>query len=243
VAERPLDIELPEGTRAPEGEYADAMSGSDTWLAVDKRYPGSMAAAAKRMAATRAAGADAAEVQVQGQKVIEALLPVLLAEAGPELREGFLALLTAQLAATPRATGAAAGGTGTAGAPAASPAAPLAAPRAAPPACIAVLAADTAARRALPADLVQREAAWLIAAATAAPTREVGGRIASTPETEVLRRRLGERAPALLAQAWQPSALLRPARDCERTAELLRVVAALPPAERRLATRLMFGKS
>jgi hypothetical protein len=230
---------LPDSTRAPEGEYADAMSGSDTWLAVDKRYPGSMAAAAKRMAATRAAGADAAEVQVQGQKVIEALLPVLLAEAGPELREGFLALLTAQLAATPRATGAAAGGTGTAGAPPASPAAPLAAP----PACIAVLAADTAARRALPAELVQREAAWLIAAATAAPTREVGGRTASTPETEVLRRRLGERAPALLAQAWQPSALLRPARDCERTAELLRVVAALPPAERRLATRLMFGKS
>jgi hypothetical protein len=121
-------------------------------------------------------------------------------------------------------------------------AAPRPGAAAAPTACIGVLAADAGARRALSPDIVQREAAWLIAAAAAAPTREVGGRAPSTVEQEVLRRRLGERSPALLAQAWQPGALQRPARDCERTIELLRAVAALPPAERRLATRLMFGR-
>jgi hypothetical protein len=231
LAERPLDIDLPDNARAPASEYADAMTGSDTWLAIEKRYPGSMAAAAAHMVAARAAGADAAEVQVQGQKVIELHLPTLLADAGPELRESYLALLAEQMNAS-RA--------GSAPAVAVTPAA-TGAP-AVTTACIGVLAADAAARRALSPDLVQREAAWLIAAAGAAPTREIGGRAASSVEQEVLRRRLGERSPALLAQAWQPGALQRPARDCERTLELLRAVAALPPAERRLATRLMFGR-
>ncbi len=230
LAERPLDIDLPDSARAPASEYADAMTGSDTWLAIEKRYPGTMAAAAARMAAARASGADAAEVQVQGQKVIELHLPALLADAGPELRESYLALLAQQMAAARAGSAPPAAGAGT-GAPAV------------PPACIGVLAADAAARRALSPELVQREATWLIAAADAAPTREIGGRTASSVEQEVLRRRLGERSPALLALAWQPGALQRPARDCERTLELLRAVAALPPAERRLATRLMFGRA
>jgi len=229
LAERPLDIELPESAQAPASEYADAMTGSDTWLAIDKRYPGAVAAAARRMAAARAAGADASEVQVQGQKVIEQHLPGLLAEAGPELRESYLGLLAQQMNAA-RLGPAPATPPATAGAPAS------------PSTCIGVLAADAAARRSLSPDLVQREAAWLIAAAAAAPTREIGGRAPSGVEQEVLRRRLGERSPALLAQAWQPGALQRPPRDCERTLELMRAVAALPPAERRLATRLMFGR-
>jgi hypothetical protein len=169
-------------------------------------------------------------VQVQGQKVIEQHLPALLAEAGPELRESYLALLAQQM-------GAARGSE-----PSPAPAGRAAAAPAVPSACIGVLAGDAGARRSLNAELVQREAAWLIAAAAAAPTREAGGRTPSGVEQEVLRRRLGERSPALLAQAWQPGALLRPARDCERTLELMRAVAALPPAERRLATRLMFGR-
>ncbi|MFO1285204.1 MAG: hypothetical protein U1F25_05835 [Rubrivivax sp.] len=239
IAERPLDIELPDSPRAAASEYADAMTGSDTWLAIEKRFPGTMAAAARRMADARQAGADAAEAQVQGQKVIEAQLPALLAEAGAELREGYLALLMAQLNAA-RAVATAAP---TKPAPAAKPTVPLAAAaEAAPNSRIGVLAGDAAARRSLSPDLVQREAAWLIAAAGAAPAREAGGRTPSAVEQEVLRRRLGERSPALLAQAWQPGALQRPPRDCERTLELLRAVAALPPAERRLATRLMFGR-
>jgi len=243
LAERPLDIELPDSPSAAASEYADAMTGSDTWLAIEKRFPGSLAAAAGRMAQARAAGADAAEVQVQGQRVIEQQMPALLAEAGPELRETYLALLTMQVTA---ARAAAPGASAALPAPAAparpgGPASPPAA-QASPTACIGVLAADAAARRALSPEIVQREAAWLIAAAGAAPAREIGGRVPSAVEQEVLRRRLGERSPALLAQAWQPGALTRPARDCERTLELLRAVAALPPAERRLATRLMFGR-
>jgi hypothetical protein len=236
LAERPLDIELPDNPKAAASEYADAMTGSDAWLALEKRTPGTMARAAKLMADARAAGAEAAEVHVQGQRVVQEQMPMLLADAGPELRDGYLALWTAQLAA----------------ARAASVPPPKAAggkpdPDAPPPACVAVLAGDAAARRALGADLVQREAAWLIAAAGAEPTREAGGRNASAVELEVLRRRLGEKSPTLLAQAWQPGALQRGGREalreCDRTLELLRAVAALPAAERRLATRLMFGRS
>jgi len=228
VGERPLDIELPDSAKAPASEYADAMTASDTWLAVEKRFPGAMQAAAKRMAEARAAGLAGDEVQVQGQQVIERHLPALLAAAGPELRESYLALLAAQM-------GSVRGG--------GSSAAPAGGAASAPSACIGVLAIDAGARHALSAELVQREAAWLIAAATAEPTREIGGRAGSAVEQEVLRRRLGERSPALLAQAWQPGALQRPARDCDKTLELMRAVAALPAAERRLATRMMFGRS
>jgi hypothetical protein len=233
LAERPLDIELPDNPKAAASEYADAMTGSDAWLALDKRTPGTMNKAAKAMAAARAAGADAAEVQVQGQRIVEEQLPALLADAGPELREAYLALWTAQVAAA-RALAVPV------------PAGSKPDPNAPPPACMAVLAGDSAARRHLNAELVRGEAAWLIAAAGAEPTREVGGRNPSAVELEVLRRRLGEKSPALLAQAWQPGTLQRGGRDalreCDRMLELLRTVAALPAAERRLATRLMFGR-
>jgi hypothetical protein len=237
LAERPLDIELPDNPRAPAAEYADAMTGSDTWLALEKRFPGTLAAASQRMQRSRAEGADAAALQVEAQRVVERHLPALLAEAPAELRESYLALLTAQLSA---ARSSAAAGAAAVAAAAARTTSTTAAP---PTACIAVLAGDAAARRALSAELVQREAAWLIAAAGAAPAREAGNRAPSAVEQEVLRRRLGERSPALLAQAWQPGVTQRPARDCERTLELLRAVAALPAAERRLAARLMFGRA
>lgn len=242
LAERPLDIDLPDDPKAPAGEYADAMTGSDAWLALDKRTPGIMGLAARRMAEARAEGADAAEVQVRGQRVVEAQMPALLAEAGPELRDSYLALWTAQVAAARAASIA----------PPAARAGSKPDSDAPPPACIAVLAGDTAARRALGTELVQREAAWLIAAAGAEPTREVGGRTGSAVELEVLRRRLGEKSPALLTQAWRPGDWQRGGgqrggrdalRECDRTLELLRAVAALPGAERRLATRLMFGRN
>ena len=63
----------------------------------------------------------------------------------------------------------------------------------------------------------------------------------------MLRRRLGDQAPNLLASAWragrngpEPRA---PLLECNRTLELLRAVAALPAAERRLATRVIFERS
>jgi hypothetical protein len=243
MAERPLDIDLPENPKAPAGEYADAMTGSDAWLALDKRTPGTMAKAAERMAQARAGGAEAEEVQVQGQRIVQEQMPALLADAGPELRDGYLALWRAQLAvARALSAPAASPGPRTSSAAAGKPD-----PNAPPPACIAVLAGDAAARRALGAELMQREATWLISAAGAEPTRELGGRNPSAVELEVLRRRLGEKSPQLLAQAWQPGALERGGRDalreCDRMLELLRAVAALPAAERRLATRLMFGRS
>jgi hypothetical protein len=249
LAERPLDIDLPENPKAPAGEYADAMTGSDAWLALDKRTPGTMAKAAQVMAQARATGAEAAEVQVRGQRIVQEQMPGLLADAGPELRDGYLALWTAQLASArslsvPPASPGPKGQTG----PQVRPAPGIKPdPDAPPPACIAVLAGDAAARRALGIELVRREAAWLIAAVGAEPTREVGGRTGSAVELEVLRRRLGEKSPALLAQAWQPGELQRGGRDalreCDRMLELLRAVAALPGPERRLATRLMFGRS
>jgi hypothetical protein len=223
VPARPLDVDLPSNTNASAGEYALQMQGSDAWLAIEQRLPGSMQAAGERMALARAAGADDATLQVEAQRVIEANVPRLLAAGSPELREAYLALLIEQSSAARDAGG------GTA--------------------CLAALRADASARRGLPPALAQREASWLIEAATA-PVRElapkVGGSVLSPLEQEVLRRRLGDKAPTLLAGAWRPgsseSAPRNPLLECNRNLELLRAVAALPAAERRLAARVLFER-
>jgi hypothetical protein len=219
VPERPLDIELPPAAGAAAAEYEVQMQTSDTWLALDKRQPGVMALAARRMAQARSGGAGDDEVQVQAQQVIEVLLPQLLAGAAPQQHEAYLALLLEQLASAQQGGG--------------------------PEACIAVLRADAAARRALPRAVVQREADWLIEVAGAGEAR---ARAALSPiEEEVLRRRLGDKAPAQLARAWrvgQPDPAPRQLEsECKRTIELLRTVAALPAAERRLAARVIFERS
>jgi hypothetical protein len=220
VPERPLDLELPPSASAPVAEYTALMEASDTWLALERRQPGVSALAAGHMAQARAAGADDTTVQVQAQRVIQALLPSLLATATPPALERFLALLIDQ------ATGALAQGGG--------------------PACLAVLRADAAARRDLPAALVQREATWLIDAA-AAPAPELAPRGPTGLELEVLRRRLGDQAPALLARAWRAESNAPDPRDtvaeCRRSVELLRSAAALPAAERRLAAKVIFQRS
>ncbi len=218
--ERPLDVDLPAEAQAPASDYAELMRVNDTWLAVDQHRPGALLLAANQMAVARSAGVDDADVQVLGQRVVQALLPSLLSGTEPWLLETYLELLIDQ------ATAAREAGAG--------------------PACIAVLQGDAAARRSLPTRLLQRESSWLIDAATL-PARRTPGRKLTALEQEVLRRRLGEQAPGLLASAWRAGRNGQEVRaslqECNRTLELLRAVAALPGAERRLAARVIFERS
>lgn len=220
VPERPLDLELPPNASAPLAEYTALMQTSDTWLALERWQPGVSALAASQMARARAAGDDDTAVQLQAQRVIQALLPGLLATAPPPVLESYLALLIDQ------ASGALAQDGG--------------------PACLAVLRADAAARRKLPAALAQREASWLVDAA-GEPELAPARRGATALELEVLRRRLGDQAPALLARAWRAGSNAPDPRDpvaeCRRSIEVLRSAAALPAAERRLAAKVIFQRS
>lgn len=140
VAGLPYDIALPPAPGARGDEYLAALTATPAWRAIDRRYPGSIAEAAARMAAAAAGGADAAAVQVAGQRVVETLLPRLLHDAGEPLRSRYVDLLADQLAAA-----------------------------ADPAPCRAVLAGDAAARRALPPALTAGEAAWLAEAARLNP--------------------------------------------------------------------------
>jgi hypothetical protein len=217
--ERPLDVDLPAEPLAEAPAYAELMRVNDAWLAIDQHRPGALAMAAQLMATARTAGAEDAAVQVQGQRVVQALLPSLLSGAEPWLLESYLGLLIDQTSA---AQGIDAG-----------------------TACLAVLQGDAAARRSLPTHLLQRESSWLIDAATQ-PARKAASRGLTALEQEVLRRRLGDQAPALLANAWRvgrngPEPRV-PLQECKRTLELLRAVAVLPGAERRLAARVIFDR-
>lgn len=219
VTERPLDVDLPlttPGTSITATDFAEALNTSDAWLALEQRFPGALKEAAARMQTAHAGGADAASVQVEGQRVVEAHFAELLASPYHEVRETYAALLIEQLAAA-RAAG--------------------------PVACTAVLEADAEVRRALPPALVQREAGWIIFAA-GAPPREGQVRSGfSTLELEVMRRRLGERAAPQLIGLWRGPGASKPATlGCDKALEWLRTVTALPVAERRLALRMIFDR-
>lgn len=176
VMNRPLDIYLPAPEGAQPRDYADALGTHPTWVALERRFPGSIAAAAERMQAARTGGAVDEAVMVAGLRVVEALLPKLLHRAGPELRDQFTALLAEQLGAVRSAGN---------------------------DACRSLLSGDAALRRSLPTPLALRESTWLIDAA-AEPVRENAGRRTTTLEFEVARRSLSDRAPALLAGLWGP---------------------------------------
>lgn len=210
VPGRPLDIALPGPAGTPIAEYVKALSTHWLWQALDARYSGAILAAAGRMAAARDAGAADDSTQVAGQRVVELLLPRLLAEAGPGLWEPFATLLADQLAA----------------------AAPMGTQ-----VCLGVLAGDADARRSLPEPLQQREGEWLASAlsgpASAGPLRKP-----NALEREVMSRALGERAMGLLAGLLGPT---RRGLGCTQATALLSAVSALPPAERHLAQRFMFG--
>jgi hypothetical protein len=212
VPARPLDIDLPAADGAQAVDYADGLHTNPTWHALDRRYPGSIAAAAELMQAARSSGATDEATLVVGQRVIEALLPKLLARASPALREQFIVLLGEQLAAYQ-------------GAGAAS--------------CQRLLAGDAALRRDLPAALAGRESEWLKDAASETPP-DTAPRAPGPLEIEVVRRTLGERAPTLLAGLWHGATA--DAQSCGRASELVKAILAMPPPERKLAIKLVFAR-
>ncbi len=211
VPERPLDVDLPPPQGALRADYSDALTGSPAWRGFEAYRAGTIALAADAMLQASQAGDGEAATQVAAQRVIEALLPGLLRDAGPELREQYLGLLQRQLQAS-RAAG--------------------------PAACRAVLAGDAAARRALPAPWPERELSWLLDAATVSTPSQP--RPLTALESEVLRRALGERAPRLLGSIRRPQPGDAESDTCGLGPALLAEVMQLPAPERRLAIRLMF---
>jgi len=164
------------------------------------------------MAEIQATGVPADALQIAAQQAVAPRIVALLQGASAETRELYLGLFGAQLDAA-RSTDA--------------------------QACLGVLGLDAAARRALPPALAQREAAWLIDAAAELP-RDGPPRASTTLEREVMRRRLGDRAPALLDRLWRPGATEGNPAECDQARALIAAVTALPGAERKLATRLAF---
>lgn len=173
---RPLDLELPPAATANAPDDLAALRVHRLWMAVDKRFPGSVDEAAQRLALARQAGGGDDLLQAAAQSVLEPLLGRLLFNAEHDLREPFARLLADQIAALPD-----------------------------PVACRGLLQGDAAVRRTLPLPLAEREAAWLHDALIE-PPRTAPPRRASGPEHEVIRRTLGGHAPAALARLRQPTA-------------------------------------
>jgi hypothetical protein len=107
-----------------------------------------------------------------------------------------------------------------------------------PTRCADLLAGDAAALRALPLALAHKEAAWLADLAREMPDPSPRRGLTAL-EREVLQRALGVAAAALAQGAWRTATSTVP--GCERVRALIHDVLALPPGERRLASRAMFG--
>jgi hypothetical protein len=208
----PLDVALPPGREAPAAELADTLRSHPRWQGLDRRFPGTIAAAAERLHGARASGADDDTAMLAALETVEPVLAKLLFNASPELREQFAQLLLQALQA-PRREGSTA--------------------------CVGLLAGEAGARRAMPAALAAREAVWMADAAAEQP-RETPPRVPSGIELEVVRRWLGPEAPALLTGLRHPGDA--GARHCERIAALLAHTLQLPPGERRLALRMAFER-
>jgi uncharacterized RDD family membrane protein YckC len=213
VPERPLDVELPGPLGATVADYAEALSASPLWQAVERRFPGVQALAAEHMGAASAQGADA--VQVAGHEVVAALLPPLLVQASPETRWLFTDLLLAQMNALAAVD---------------------------PELCRKLLLGDAAAHRRLPRELAWREAEWLLGALGEAP-RGTPARRPNPLELEVIRRTLGQRAPQHLAMLWRPTVTPPAGEpNCDRGRAMLTEMATLAAPQRRLALRLMYER-
>jgi uncharacterized RDD family membrane protein YckC len=212
VPERPLDVDLPDPQGATAADYAEALSASPLWQALEQRFAGVQGLTATAMEEAGRQGADA--VQAVGQQTVSVLLPALLARASPETRWLYTELLLAQIDAL-RAVDAGL--------------------------CRQLLLGDAGAHRRLPQDLAWREAQWLLATLDETP-RSTPARRPSALELEVIRRTLGPRAPAQLAALWRPAATQSQQPDCERASALLTELRLLPAPERRLALRLMYER-
>lgn len=208
---RTLDAALPQEPRlATAIDFAEALRGNPAWFQLEQRYPGLLDAAAQRMLAQREAGAAA--LQAAAQAELATHMPELIQGAEPEPRRRYARLLGAQLGAAQQAQ---------------------------PARCQALLDGRIEARRGLGAALDAQESAWLIEAATAAPPRRLPGP-ATALEREVMRRTVGEAAIGLLGGVWSGGARAGARPGCEQTLQILSRIAALPPAQRELAERLLF---
>lgn len=206
-----LDVSLPAaGTTDVRFELGERLHGHPTWYWLDRYLPGLIDAAAERMAAALGER-DEAQAQAQAQALVSALLPGLLQSASNELRVAYLALWAEQLKAA-RQQG--------------------------PAQCTALLAGDAAARRALPEPLLGRENEWLVQAAMQGSGADF--RPVNANEQVVLRHRLGERAPVILAGLFQAMRKGPRPQDCQRSIEILELVNALPLNIRPLAARAIF---
>jgi uncharacterized RDD family membrane protein YckC len=212
VPERPLEVDLPPAQGAALSDYTEALSASPLWQALERRFAGARDAAAARMHAASSQGDEA--VQGAGQEVVAALLPALLAQASAETRWLYTEILRDQIDAL-RLLDAAA--------------------------CRDLLLGEAAAHRRLPPGLAWREAEWLLGALRETP-RATPSRPPSALELEVVRRSLGPRAPAQLAQLWRPAPGRPRDTECTIAHALLSEIGSLPAPERRLALRLMYER-
>lgn len=212
MPERPLDVELPGPQGATVADYAEALSASLLWQAVERRFPGVQALAAEHMGAASPAGAEA--VQAAGQEVVAAMLPPLLSQASPEMRWLFTELLLAQMNA-------------------------LAAD---PGQCRQLLLGDVAAHRRLPRELAWREAQWLLGALgetpSGAPTRRPNA-LELEVIRRTLGQRAPYHLSMLWRPPTAPPA---GEPDCERGRAMLAELGTLAAPQRRLALRLMYER-
>ena len=209
-----LDVELPPRTATLPSDMEDALRASHVWHALEQRYPGSITTAAKRMDAARARHASDLAVQTEGHRVARGLLHTLLHDASPQAREHYVLLLAQQLRVARGSSH---------------------------QACRSILAGDAGARRALPQELVLLESGWMVATASAPPTRGKARR-PSALELEVIRRSLGDEAPARLSTLWASPGRSGGSADCDASIILLEQVARLQAGPRQLAAQLMFQK-
>jgi uncharacterized RDD family membrane protein YckC len=209
-----IDVALPPRTASAPSDMEHALRASHVWHALEQRYPGSITTAAKRMDAARARNATDVAVQTEGHRVAHGLLHTLLHDASPQAREHYVVLLAQQLRSARAASN---------------------------QACRSVLAGDAGARRALPQELVLYESRWMVATASAPPTRGRAHR-PSALELEVIRRSLGDEAPARLAQLWGSPGRGGGTADCDAAIALLEQVARLQTGPRQLAAQLMFQR-
>ncbi|HNU10856.1 MAG TPA: RDD family protein [Rubrivivax sp.] len=212
VPERPLDVELPDPQGAVLADYAEALSASVLWQALEQRFPGLQALAAGQMAAASARGADA--VQLAAQQAVSARLPPLLARASPETRWLYAEILLAQMQALGDD----------------------------PASCSALLLGDVAAHRLLPRELAWREAGWLLGALTEAPRAEPVRRPKPLELEVIRRTLGTHAPGHLAGLWRPPSPLPAGAADCARGKAMLAELDTLAAPQRRLALRLMFER-
>jgi hypothetical protein len=201
----------PSGDKASLADFDDALQLHPVWSAVERRYPGTLAAAAQRMVDARAAGASDEVVQIAALAPLARQMPDLLNGVDTQLRSRYLQLVSEQL----KALGA--------------------------PMCRALLDGQLPVRSALPVELQAREAQWILEAANGAPPRwlpkpptaievEVLDRTVGRAALGLLSRLWAD-----------PQGAHTPAAGhCDNVAILLNRLAGQPVARRQLVERLLF---